>query len=208
MTIFTYYERMPLWDHSALLNIWKSNWQKHGFRTIVCGKEMARKHPLYGPFVQKTRTFPTINGRQYEEACYIRWLAFEVMMDATDGRALMSDYDVYANGFNAEQHLGQEDIRLHELTRVPCLVEANRKGAAEIIAFIMSREMEPECGHYSDMYAFKESNWPITGFCQEHGEVRGAIPWEQAPAIHYASGAIQRALPGADKINFIRGYIK
>lgn len=207
-TIFTFYEKIPTWNHTEIVGIWKRNWQRKGYRPMIIGRDAAKRHPRFGEFVKKVRSFPTINDPRYEEACYIRWLGFSVMLDAVaDGRALMSDYDVFNQHFD-DSHFGSEDVRCHELTRVPCLVEATKKGARQIIDFIMSRDPDHATGHYSDMIAFKESDWPITGHCQELGEVRGYCKWEDAPAVHVASGAVQRAIPGADKTNFIRGYVK
>jgi len=197
-TIFTYYQRIETWNHSEILLRWRENWQNAGFRTIVCDRNTAKRHPKFGDYLQKIRTFPTINDRHYEEACYLRWLAFEVILDVTDGRGLMSDYDVFNNGF-AEIHMGRDEIVCHERTRVPCLVEATQFGARRIVEFIMAREPDHNVGHYSDMYAFKESDWMISSLCLEMGEDH----WELAPAIHVASGAIQRVSPGADKTAFI-----
>lgn len=202
MTIFTYHEHIPTWNHAPILNHWKQSWRKAGHRPLVCGRDVAKRHPRFGEFIVKVREFPTINDPKYEEACYLRWLAFEVMIHIADGRGVMADYDVFPNGFR-DEHLGSADVICHELTRVPCMVEASAKGTKEIIDFIMSRQPEGGCGHYSDMYAFKESSWPITGHCQEMGELRGSVPWQKAPAIHAASGAIQREAPGSDKVKFI-----
>jgi hypothetical protein len=201
-TIFTYHENIPTWDHAQLVSVWRRSWQDKGWRAIVVGREAAKQHPLFGAFVKRTRTFPTVNDRQYEEACYVRWLAFAVMIKITDGRALMSDYDVMNLNFHEDNlsHKIHDDVICHETTRVPCLIEATQHGANEIVNFILNREPGPDCGHYSDMYAFKESTWPISNFCLEHGDPR----WQEALAVHVASGAVQRAEPGADKTAFIK----
>ena len=206
-TVFTFYQKLPTWNHGTIVAVWKKNWQRHGWRPIVMGREMAKRHPMFGDFITKIRTFPTINDPAYEEACYIRWLAFEIMLDATDGRATMSDYDVFNNGFTVEDQ-GTEDIVCHEITQVPCLVSANKKGAREIVEFIMSRNPDHAIGHYSDMIAFKESDWPVSGFCQELGEKRGDCPWRQSKTIHAASGAIHREAPGWDKTQYIQRHYR
>jgi hypothetical protein len=121
------------------------------------------------------------------------------MIKITDGRALMSDYDVFNLNFH-ERDFGRDDVICHESARVPCLMEANRRGAEAIIDFIINRQPGPDCGHYSDMYAVKESNWPISNFCFEFGDPK----CQEALAVHVASGAVQRAQPGADKTEFIR----
>lgn len=197
--IFTYYQPIPTWNHAPLVNHWKMKWQRAGFRPLVLNRSAASRHPQFGDFLTKVRTFPTVNDRRYEEACYIRWLAFEVMLDiATDRRGIMADYDVLPQGFRAHD-MGTERIICHERTRVPCMVEANKVGAGEIVQWIMSREPDHAAGHYSDMYAFKESNWSVSALCLELGEPA----CDRAKAIHAASGAIQRDQPGADKTEFI-----
>jgi len=202
--IFTYYDRIPTWNHTEIIGIWKRNWSRAGCNPIVLNRSIAKKHKKFGEFLLKVRKFPTINDPAYEEACYIRWLAFAVMLEMDPNmRAIMADYDVFNNGFGRE-HMGGPEIVLHELTRVPCMVEATKAGAEKIIDFIMSRQPDHSTGHYSDMYAFKESDWPITGHCLELGEVRGNRSWKEAPAIHAASGAIHREAPGQDKTDFIR----
>lgn len=198
-TVFTYHQKIPTWNHSGIIGVWRRNWQRNGWRTVILGREAAKQHPRYGEVITRVRTYPSVNDWQYEEACYVRWLAFAVMIKITDGRALMTDYDVINLNFRPE-HFGRDDVICHESTRVPCMVESNQKGADAIIDFLMSRQIEPDCRHYSDMYAFKESDWPISNLCLEFGDPK----WQEALAVHVASGAVQRAQPGADKTEFIR----
>lgn len=203
-TIMTYHETIPTWNHGEILRMWRSNWQNAGFRVLVVGRNIAEKHPLFEQFFARIRTFPTINARRYEEACWIRWLAFEIMLEKLPSRrGIMADYDVFNQGFDKSHMTLSEPIVCHERTRVPCMVEANGQGARAIVEFLMHRD-PGDAGHYSDMYAFKESLWPITGWCQEMGEAH----WESAPAVHIASGAVQRSCPGADKTAFIRAQMK
>lgn len=202
-TIFTYYEQIPTWNVQKQLSMWRTNWQRAGFRAVVLGRDVAKRHPLFGKMVDKTRGWFSLNDRRYEEACYVRWCAFAVMVGMIDRAGLMSDYDVVNNGFSAA-HMGNPlPVVCHESTRVPCLMQATHAGAEEIVNFILSRDPPPS-EHYSDMIAVKESNWPITGMCVE----LGTPGWQQAPAIHIASGAVQRAQPGADKTQFIASFLK
>ena len=92
--VYTYFEDLPgeidKIDQIRLLQIWLRNWYANGWNPVVLGRSDAEADPLYSYYRAKFMSLPTINYRNYELACYIRWLAFA----QRDG-GVFADYDIY-----------------------------------------------------------------------------------------------------------------
>ncbi|MFB1500828.1 hypothetical protein [Thiocapsa sp. N5-Cardenillas] len=203
LIIFSYFEDLNNWNFMPLVQLWRQEWTKAGFKCHCLGRHLAQKHPKYKVFLKHVDSLPTINPKNYEVACYMRWLAMAHFMEQQRiERALMSDFDVFPRGFN-RQHMGSAQIVVHERTRVPCLVEATIQGAANITQMIMSRIPKPGVTHYSDMYAFKETSWPATNHCVQLDDPT----WTKAAAVHASHGACLRLQPGKAKIDVIKEIV-
>lgn len=199
MRVFTYYE--PIRGHGdakPLINLWSESWKERGWRTCVINEADAfidKRYPKYREIVD---SFPTVNQRAYERACYLRWLAMTRMEDSL---AVLSDYDVINRSFapgDAEALIGPHDIVMLEPTRVPCAVLATPKGFEIVCDMIENYQVSPtdlEHGsrHVSDMTILRKTNIPTTNTCVEHlnsGSSKRDDPgdgWKTAPLIHYSS---------------------
>jgi hypothetical protein len=190
--VYTYFDpqvpggRSPA--HSGVLRLWSESWRRNGWEPRVLGPRDAKKHPQYERFLARVRTYPTINPRGYEDACYLRWLAFAHVKGG-----LMVDYDVICNLFSTRRLLSaRPDINFFDTTYVPCAVEANEKGTNMLCALLFGFNPLPRVAHYSDMHIFKDESasgvlGPAGSECLEFG-----VPgWEKAPMIHFASGKVQ-----------------
>jgi hypothetical protein len=196
--VYTYFDpqvpggRSPA--HSGVLRLWSESWRRHGWEPRVLGPRDAKKHPRYAEFLARVRTYPTINPRGYEDACYLRWLAFAHVKGG-----LMVDYDVICNGampggmlrpHNSSLKKANPDITFFDTTYVPCAVLATEKGANMLCAYLYGHL--PHGTHCSDMHIFKaEATTGVLGpagwQCLEYG-----VPgWDKSPVIHFASGKVQ-----------------
>jgi hypothetical protein len=97
MNIYTYYQKVKgqseeenLW----LLDLWKKSWSYYGWNPIVLSLEDSKENPLYEKLCQKCIQYPTINSKEYEMACYVRWLAFSLR------GGWVNDYDIINYGFS------------------------------------------------------------------------------------------------------------
>lgn len=90
--IFTYYQPISdLIDPTILkrIEIWGYAYYAHGFRPIIINRQSAQTRVNFTEFLNKFSQFPTVNPREYELSCYIRWLAL-----AEQGGGLLMDYDI------------------------------------------------------------------------------------------------------------------
>lgn len=94
MNVFTYYEPTPLLGQEYLLACWQDSWRAKGWNPCVLGADDARRHPLFQAYNKAIKSFPTVNAREYEEACWRRWLAYSVASDEHVESIVATDYDV------------------------------------------------------------------------------------------------------------------
>ncbi len=97
MHALTYWHPVPeLKSEAGLRQAWARNWARLGWQTQELKLAEAAAHPRYETFVIKARTWPTINPRAYEEACWLRWLALDQWLQQSgEPGALLCDYDVF-----------------------------------------------------------------------------------------------------------------
>jgi hypothetical protein len=96
--VFTYFD--PLFDETKaqeadLVIEWKRNWRAAGWTPTVLCHQDAATNPLYARFSKAVYALPTTNNKDYEMACWNRWLAYQ-MFAAVFGPSLFIDYDVAA----------------------------------------------------------------------------------------------------------------
>ena len=93
MKIHCFYHPLGNQDH-LVIELWRQSWQDHGWDPVILGIDEAQKHPRFEQFKSAVLKLPTINGRDYETMCYLRWLAM-----AMQGPGWFTDYDVMNYGF-------------------------------------------------------------------------------------------------------------
>ena len=96
--VFTYFE--PLFEETKaqeadLVIEWKRNWKAAGWSPNILCHQDAAANPLYSKFSKAVYALPTTNNKDYEMACWHRWLAYQ-MFAAICGPSLFIDYDVAA----------------------------------------------------------------------------------------------------------------
>lgn len=229
-TIYTYRARVPGWDEQeidAQIAAWESGWRSNGWNPVVLGPRTAQRHPRHSEYMARAASFPTVNVREYENACWERWLAL-----AVQGGGIMSDFDVLPvsvakpwsdvlpkrAGF---QVLGGG---------VPCLVQADEAGCGEWVATVM--EYQPPIGktpkggpaHISDMIfvqellaanakadAAAEPPVPVANpWLSSYNLVRerDAVDFAKSPvAVHFSARSVNIACPGQFKSRAMNGYL-
>ena len=143
MNVYTYHEPLPEVDRTEILSLWAASWRMNGWNPVILGRDIARRHPLYEPFLAKVNSMPTVNGREYETACYLRWLAMVVV-----GGGLMVDDDVV--------NLHQPPIAIPDYLAAWGMVsDTELSGTADqfstIVQWIMDWEVDAAHRHISDM---------------------------------------------------------
>lgn len=160
-------------EQERVVELWRKNWTDAGWDAQVLTEADAKRHPEYEKFRSGFEKLPIKNPKEYEMACFMRWVA----MATLEHTALMVDYDVLTNGYT-NPPLGDLSIPGFFCGHVPCAVFATpsqfQKCAVEFIA--------ANC--QSDMHYFERtrSAYAGGGGCIEHGQ----SGWREAKLIHFA----------------------
>lgn len=199
--IHTYYSDLG-WNHEGLIELWARSWRDRGWEPVVLGEEHAARHPLYGMLKERYAALPSINSKDYELACYLRWPAM-----AAEGGGFLCDYDVMNYGFPpAESFLRsieQGQLQVYTETVCPCFVGGNR-AAFELAALLFaawipdSRDIHKGERHASDQEILRRAAWLFS--CEKRVWRCGNPGWEEADLVHYSYAATQ----GASKASFIQ----
>lgn len=208
--VYCYHERISaMGEQNPMIELWAKTWRANGWNPVVLDRSHAQQHPRFKEFNELVSSFPSINPKQYEVACWLRWLAF-----AAAGGGMHSDYDVMNRSLTPDMAhklslhcppemsvMIEQPVVIHDLTKVPCLVQATDTGAAKIVDAIMSGPHQHDGAHYSDMYFFKASPWPHRAHsCLEYGYGE----WATAPAVHFSHGSCHIHGKGKHRIDIIR----
>ena len=220
VTIQTYFDPVNGIDareQQRQIDLWREAWKAAGWNPIVNNRFDAEKSALFAAFSEKIKGFPSVNVGNYDQSCYLRWLAFEVA-----GAGLHSDYDVLPrNGFTPDK-LGpptgitfmQYRVRGEHVSVIPSLVHSDREGLLAWINYLMlvpaaADHFEGGKPHTSDMYilnhALKEPWFHGRDTCRQIGE----DDWMAFPTVHFAADACRNYSPGSPKsslmLDFLRG---
>lgn len=93
MKVITYKANLTERDDAheqGLLDRWAKSWQAHGWEPEVVGPAEAESHPDYSWLSMGFAAQPTVNRKDYEQACWIRWLAYRRFNEPV----VIADYDV------------------------------------------------------------------------------------------------------------------
>lgn len=184
MKCYAYFQgtKTALDEQLALLNRWGELWESSGWEPMIITELDAAKHPRFAEWKAAFEKIPTINPKEYEMACWLRWIA----MAALPGNdpSLMTDYDVIPNGFARD-----ETARAYGLLPlllcdcVPCAVFGLPSQFSNAIEIFLGTAPVIENGkpHLSDMHAVRDVAFPREDLCREYF----TSGWKTAPLIHF-----------------------
>lgn len=193
----------------GLFHLWEQSWKDHGWETRISNSTWLKDHPRSEEVREHIKHLPTINPRNYEEACYLRWLPAE-----TSGARLFVDMDAICNGLRSEhlEALNQDKAVALIWNGCPAAVymPAGFPIHEEILAYKQSHSIwENGNPHCSDQAMFmwlvqnKREKYVAIDLCKDYGD-KG---WENAPVVHFATGAVARHAPGRHKRDVIREFL-
>ena len=75
--VYTFYDDIGFnnVEQAGEIDVWAQSYRKAGWKVGVLTSADAKRHPLYNELIGKFNAFPTVNPKQYEVACFVRWLA-------------------------------------------------------------------------------------------------------------------------------------
>lgn len=206
-SVYTYYDIIPntdniigaVWETNPILskhliNICKKSWENNGWKFNILNKEDSKKHLLYNNFLNKIKQYPTINNIDYELACYLRWLAF----DMCDGICI--DYDIINISFNP--------LELNESTFFGGITPAY-KCSDLMIKWIMECDINNFKNHISDLliydYNIRNGNQNVK-YYNISGDLYNDEKYYEKPLIHFSNSGVKK-YGGTTRIKFIEDYL-
>lgn len=201
MKIYSYYSTVPSHDVEGelrLVNLWCDHWTALGFEPQVLNEWTARKHPYFHEFNNAVMQLPTVNSKEYEVACYHRWLAM-----AQIGGGIMSDYDVLAR-----KPKELTDMIINRCTKplnilqahncCPSMVVGTADGFLEQCHRFAEYQLRPadkqgDRIHVSDMYILERRAIEEPDSLNVIDAVRcyGDKGFEDVPAVHFSNSSMQ-----------------
>lgn len=194
MKVHTYFqplEQIAFLEETKLHALWRQSWLLSEFIPITLTHQVAESHKDYARYLKLVSSFPTVNPPGYDLACWLRWLALDVV-----GGGLMTDYDVICRAFSAEDLQFPNPVTILDRGGVPCAVYATLEGASAIVQDVLNFKhvMGDNNGtpHYSDMFFFQARGYPRA---ENLTRPFGAPDWEMAPAVHFSHSDVGRERP-------------
>lgn len=204
MKVYAYYEQLAaeqFVQEPILLGKWRASWRRQGWEPVVLTRRHAEAHPDFGWYSAEMGSLPTVNYRDYELACWIRWLALAQVMRPREV-AVFSDYDVFNRAFTPQDALatahGSKPVNLDEnYGGGPFIVSGS---AAQAIPALMQvvirylRKFAPEANHWADMEVWKAMKYHDLGWV-EHREISRLYDPNKPPAalVHVANRVAHEA---------------
>ncbi|KAJ8036884.1 hypothetical protein HOLleu_17541 [Holothuria leucospilota] len=160
-TIYTYFQKDPnakpenVRVNDETLSLWRNVWSSAGWRPQILTEEDAKRHPSYEELRQKFWELPTINTKEYELACFMRYVAM-----AAVGGGWMSDYDVIPYRLTAcIEPLNDGAFTIYD-NRVPSLVSGSSREFTRVANLMANIDWKSQPKlfsvndkpHVSDMY--------------------------------------------------------
>lgn len=204
--IYTYFNHVPSMNSENEMKLilrWRDNWTNNGFEPFVLNEHIARKHPEFPAFAAAVERIPTTNSKEYETACWYRWLAM-----AQVGGGLMADYDVFGYGYRlALEPEEQEQLVCFTQNAVPCMVFGPAEKFLDACRWFVANA-DYNGRHDSDMYALQRrvAAEPGSVICKDVVKEFTESGWEQALAVHYCNSRMHPAgkVPRHEHITTLR----
>lgn len=206
MKVFTYYAPIPFiasGEQRQMLNLWSSSWSAQGWEPVVLGPEDLTWHPLSEKILRTLRALPTVNSKDYELACWARWLA----MSGHGG--LMTDYDVLNYGFVAADVPKNESDLVSVLcdnNPCPCVVNGLAQQYENTLKLFLDYELQPtdvERGnqpHISDQNVIQKKSDLFRPHIYDVVREYRSPGWETRALVHFCHGACH----GQDRLTAMR----
>jgi len=185
-TYFTVCAGINYEEELRLLILWQQIWQRLGYTTIVLNETHAEVHPLYAAYRAKVDTFPTINPREYDRACWLRWLALDAV-----GGGIMADYDVFPRALRTLPVYDQFTIFERG---VPCLAGGTQLAIRQWIEYVMGHPdgYSPDQKHFSDMLCVRGlPSLKTESLCVQYTDT----DWLKTSFIHFSHSSTEKVRP-------------
>ena len=79
MKIYAFYDSLGNFpgrdDYKKLIDIWQKSWIYYGWDPVILTLDDAKKHKDYQRLLEISNERPTVNRKDFETLCFLRWLS-------------------------------------------------------------------------------------------------------------------------------------
>lgn len=196
-TLLAYYEDIGLDWQLKTAELWLEHWTKEGWTPLLLGPSNALGHPKLQALKDKAASLPTVNGRAYETACYVRWCAFANAAKNAVEPVVITDYDVFARELYPPRDY--PDRYNGEPSNGPGWLVARPEDIEAIIDTILDYEPRKtdltfDKPHVSDMIILI-NNPQLFSVVDPIIQCYNTPGWRSRPLVHFANGYLSHKLP-------------
>lgn len=141
----------PLDGRDPMIDTWKEEWEKAGWRTKILTMDDAMRHPDFKSM--RDAVIQVFEHDIYNQFCFYRYLAMALV-----GGGWMSDYDAFPTNFpiNEASELPNHGQFTSFQAHVPSLISADADEWTRIASLMVEQLPNSEAKLKSDMYVLKE----------------------------------------------------
>jgi hypothetical protein len=200
MKIHTYHADVAgMIDSPKLIELWKTSWERAGWVAVVLTKDDAMNHPQYNELVDHYHAnLPTINPKQYELACYERWLAMAWL-----GGGWLADSDVMNWSFFPNQPESNDLTIYNKAGICPCLVHGGLNQYQMGVNIFLAHNgsaLHPNHASDQDILCLHSDKIKHSRIVHQYGEAG----WENACLVHFNNQSMTGKQPRHEWIPKIR----
>ena len=199
--IYAYHEKVEAkYEDQELMDLCRQSWAKRGWELRVLGQQDARNHPYFKDISTADALHSKGDFRIYINACYFRWLAFEMAAREAGGAIFTVDLDVINYGISPDKipSLDTNVVQILSDSPTPCLTSGTEAAYRGVIDCFMRFAKAPhtETAHLrmsisdQNILDSDRSAWKGCPTVVEYLS-RG---WETANLVHYPFDAMD--IPG------------
>jgi hypothetical protein len=194
MNVYTFYEPIANSfynnEYKDLIDLWKKSWIKQGWNPIIFNLNDSKKHPLYNEIYSICEKRPTLNEKNFEMYCYLRWLA---MANVT---GWYCDVDIINYGFKPIDY-GDLVVSSDYVKKIhgTCFYMPKEKYQQLILEIknyqvsfddvhIVNGKAFP---HLSDLMIMSKTKIKIDQCISIHGSYKASPNWKTDLLVHYTT---------------------
>ena len=215
--VYTYWDqprRLTSPANRRLLDFWALTWAAHGWVPVVLGQSdlSASDREFHA---RTTDRYPTVNGRDYENACWQRWSALRNV-----GGGFFTDADVFNFGFKPRRFDGSDFAPLQHEESIGTQW-CSEYGAAHVLELFSDSRFhsirQPQIldgrRHLSDMLVISrwlatptlDTEFKNTRLCWDHKGASvlfhgGERTPADAPLVHFSNNAMATHAGHTDRV--------
>lgn len=202
-TIYCSYVNIGKTGELDVIELWKTVWQRAGWKPVVLGIEDIEKDARTATMIQKARSMPCINGKLFETANFCRWLAFSQVNGA------LTDYDVFPIKPFPPKDFG--GFVCGDASGGPGFIVGTKENFSKIAEDIMVYEPKPDDltwgkPHVSDMIILHRTKARYDAILNIH-RCYGTDGWKDVPLCHFGNAYLE-PLNKVSKVEQVKRVLK